>query len=95
MNIPKHLKVGGFIYKVIVTEDLIMGEDCIGETNCADLTIKIRPNAAKEEAFIHEMLHAIFNMQALKHDEKIIESLAQGLHTVIKIIPQFLRLNQK
>lgn len=91
MNIPDKIKIGGKIYKVEITDNLVLGCDYSGECVESDLIIRIRPNMAegqKEFVFIHEILHAIYYFLGYgKHDEKKIDELANTLHMVIQDNP--------
>lgn len=91
MNIPDKIKIGGKIYKVEITDNLVLGCDYSGECVGSDLIIRVRPNLAeghKESVFIHEILHAIYDFLGYsKHDEKKIDELANTLHMVIQDNP--------
>lgn len=88
MNIPDKIKIGGKIYKVEITDNLVLGCNYSGECVESDLIIRVRPNLAKghkESVFIHEMLHAIYDFLGYTdHDEKKIDELANTLHMVIQ-----------
>ena len=87
MNIPKRIKIGSKIFKVKLTDKLVLGENYTGECLYQNLKIHVRPHLAKsvrEVTFIHEVLHAIYdNLGYSDHDEKKIEELANALHGII------------
>ena len=91
MNIPDKIKIGGKIYKVEITDNLVLGCDYSGECVESDLIIRVRPNLAeghKETVFLHELLHAVHNFLGYNnHDEKKIDELANTLHMVIQDNP--------
>jgi predicted metal-dependent peptidase len=92
MNIPKRIKIGDKIFKVKLTDKLVLGDNFTGECLYQNLKIHVRPHLAKsvrESTFIHEILHAIYNnLGYLDHDEKKIEELANALHGIIVDNPE-------
>ena len=95
MNIPKTLKVGGIVYKVIKKKMLDKGEtkfSGVARHRQAEIKIALYDNEGEpydkqkfEECFMHELLHCvddIYNNQKLKEDT--IDRLSQGLYQVLK-----------
>ena len=82
MIIPKKLKIGGHIYKVILVDGEDINNDA-GEQNRARNIIKIRkdiPQTQLEETLLHEIIHACNS--GMK--EEIIDGLAVSLYQVLK-----------
>ena len=95
MNIPKTLKVGGIIYKVIKKKILDRGErkySGLARHRQAIIEITTHDNEGEpydkqklEECFMHEVLHCvddIYNDQKLEEEE--VNHLSQGLYQVFK-----------
>jgi S-ribosylhomocysteine lyase LuxS involved in autoinducer biosynthesis len=87
INIPQSVKVGGKIYKVIITDKLKSGtENCTAEIDYRETEIRIfSTNKQRMEAdFIHELTHAILDNLGYKdQDEKEVDEMANALHAVI------------
>lgn len=92
MKIPDHLKIGGFNYKVEITDNISIGYQYTGEIDYRKQIISLRPNSSEsymERTLIHEMCHAIYDFLGYDvHDEKKIDELANALHMVIKDNPE-------
>ncbi len=95
MKIPKKVKVGGFIYPVIENADVANEGNVYGSTHLRRQKIFLEPSETqqkKEQTFIHEVLHAIWNQIGLntrmkdtpKLEEEIIDGLSHGLYQVLK-----------
>lgn len=88
MKMPGEIKIGGFSYKVIVTDNISLGNQYTGEIDYRSGTIKIRPSESTEymeRTLFHEMLHGIYDFLGYdSHDEKQINELASVLHMVLK-----------
>lgn len=86
MKIPKKLKVGGHIYKVILSSDL--GENTDGDHDTETNKIRIRktlPKSQKEVTFFHEVFHALNSeITNLSLGHVVLESLAQQMYQVLK-----------
>lgn len=90
MKIPKKIKVGGITYKVKNVDIITAGTGVCGSCNYDNSTIELlkkHKRQAKEQTFIHELLHAIFYHCNIEQDEHKIELLAQALYMVIKDNP--------
>ena len=95
MKIPKTLKVGGIVYKII-EKKMLDGEESkfsgVAKHRQAEIKIALSDNEGMpydrqkyEECFMHELLHCvddIYNNQAI--EEKMIDRLSQGLYQVLK-----------
>jgi len=90
MNIPKQIKVGGINYQVEEKETVAIGENknYLGSCSYYDQKIEIKSDLGderKEQVFIHELTHAIFNEAGYdEHDEDEINRVAIVLHQVLK-----------
>ena len=84
MNIPKKLKIGGHIYKVIFKKL----EEKLGETNHAKCEIVIDNTSGKsqqEATLIHEIFHTIngtMSESTLSHC--LLDSLSEQFYQVLK-----------
>ena len=81
MKIPKKLKIGAQIYKILFVhaEDI---ENGCGEVNAARNIIKLRkdmPTTATEETLLHEIIHAV----SPGLSEAVVGNLAHSLHQVL------------
>lgn len=79
------LEVGGHPYEILF--DKLTHEDnrkeLYGRHLVKENVILINEEIAhsrQQETLVHEILHAIFYNTGLKHDERIIEALSNGLH---------------
>jgi len=102
MKIPKKLKIGGFIYQVIESQEVVNEGDAFGSFHSRQQKLFIDPNETqqkKEQTLLHEIFHAIFwqtglleRMKDIKEikEEEIIQALAMGLYQTLKD-NQFLR----
>ena len=84
----KTIKIGPQVFKVVLVEDL---KDDKGETMCGRLIFaksEIIINSDSDEfsrrqTLWHEILHGLFEQASIKHDEKIIDTLAYGIIQVL------------
>lgn len=93
MKLPKEVKVGGHIYKIIFPYVFRERVDFLGQCDSDKNEIRIREianggvkiaNSRIEEVFWHELLHAIDNTFSGENlDEDIIKRLASGLYQVL------------
>lgn len=91
MKIPKKVKVGGITYKVKNVGIISCGTNCCGSCDLDNSVIELlkkHKKQAKEQTFLHELLHAMFYHCNLEQDEHLIEVLAQALYMVIKDNPE-------
>lgn len=82
MKIPKKLKIGGHIVKIIEKEGFNIDSDC-GEFEISMNTITIRkdlPKDQKEATLIHEIFH-VCNTTL---DHELLDSLAEQVYQVFK-----------
>ena len=89
MKIPQKLKVGGHIYKILVskTSSEQKGHNNWGRTNHGTLNIYIDRELAEskqEETFFHELLHAVDHHMGSIMKEDVIEKISNGLYQVLK-----------
>lgn len=86
MTIPKTVKIGGIRYRVLITENLPLGELYSGEIDYRDATIRIRPSApaVMERTCLHELVHAMLHdLGYSEHEEKEVDELAGALYALI------------
>lgn len=92
MNIPKSVKVGGKVYKVIITDKLESGtENYTAEIDYRKVEIRITNTTKQrmEADFTHELVHALLdNLGYSNHDEKEVDEMANALYAVIKDNPK-------
>lgn len=82
MKIPKTLKIGAHIYKVLLVDGEDIEKDC-GEQNPVRQVIKIRkdmPQTQKEEVLLHEIIHVI----NISLSEETVGFLSQALYQALK-----------
>ena len=88
LKIPKTVKVGGTVFKVIYPYAFREGSDDRGQVywdSCEIRVQKAEDPQVEEQTFMHELLHAIqatYNGDVL--EDNITERMAQGLYQVIK-----------
>lgn len=94
MKIPKKVKIGGFIYKIIRKKEFAGSDAGFSGTakhNQTEIELSRSHkgelyNAQKiEECFMHEIVHCVdvvYNGQ--KFDEDTVDRLSQGLYQVLK-----------
>lgn len=106
MKIPNKIKIGAYIYKIKFSEDVANEGDCYGSTHHSTENIFIAPKysqAKKETTFIHELLHAVFEVAGLNHRfdtknkealptcEDVVRETATVLYQVIKDNPKIFK----
>ena len=94
MKIPKKLKIGGMIWEVEESSDVVNEGSCFASTHPLTQKFFIDPKIKqqkKEQALIHEILHAVWWTNGMrsredlkKEEEYIVDSLSQGLYQVLK-----------
>ena len=83
MKIPKKLKIGGHIYKVVFQKQTDLAENDCGKTDRAKGIIAIDTNliqSEKEATLIHEIIHII----NAEYKEVEVDFLAQAIYAVLK-----------
>lgn len=89
-SMPTSLKIGCFVYRVKLNEDL---ED-MGLCNSEKLVIEINPNyphQVQRETLLHECLHALFHdsfVVETKDEEKIVRTISPKIMQVILDNPE-------
>ena len=86
MNIPKTVKIGGYIVKVEFEANMMTDRRNYGEYHPRIQTIKIDKDCSQqqaEETFIHELLEAITHIYEISIEHKDLANLATVLHQVI------------
>lgn len=93
--IPKEIKIGGHIYKVVYPYTFTERQDAIGQCNNEILEIRISemdqgghkiPDSSIMVTFIHEVLHAIDYRTGhcvFENDENAIDGIANMLFQVL------------
>lgn len=82
MNIPKQLKIGGHLVKIIEKDGFNADSDC-GEFLIDKNTITIRkdmPQDQKEATLIHEIIH-VCNTTL---DHELLDSVSEQIYQVLK-----------
>lgn len=88
-----HVEVAGLRYDVVITNNLSLGKDYVGEIDYENLEIRLREVAPEKmrQTFCHELVHAIMaSIGEMEHDEKFVEAFSQGLYAVLKHNPDFI-----
>lgn len=87
-NIPYKVKVAGVNYQVHEVDGLIANDSALGRVLYHKTEIQLDCGMSvekKEQVFIHELLHAIFNESGFEEqDEDMVNRLAITLHQVLK-----------
>jgi Zn-dependent peptidase ImmA (M78 family) len=97
MKIPKTIKICGFDWEIIESQDVANSNENFGETHYRNQKIFIEPSEKqqkKEQVLLHEIIHAIFwqtgMWQRLKNkdynpdEEEISQSISFMLYQVLK-----------
>jgi len=94
MQIPKQIKIGGYIVSVEFVNNLMTDWQHNGEYHPRIQTIKIDKDCSeqeREEVFIHEVLEAIKAIYDIQLEHRDLSLLATVLHQVIKDNPEIFR----
>lgn len=91
LRIPKELKIGGFYWKVEESLEVGIEGNCYGSLHYTTQTIYLDPRTTlqkKQQAFIHEVLHAIWWQTSLSKtktliEEEIIQAVSHMLYQVL------------
>lgn len=97
MKIPNKLKILGFDWDIILSEEVTFEGNCYGVAHSTKQKIYLQPlqetqtQQNLEKTFLHEIMHAIWWEMGLtkrpdikQFEEEIISPLAQGLYQVLK-----------
>ena len=98
MNIPKQVKIGGFMYTVERPKNSFVskeGNAYDGEHRFSKKEIKVAKSGCKEYqevVFLHEVCHAIIDcyVSSDEQDERFVEQFSKGLYQVIVDNPDIL-----
>ena len=92
MKIPKNVKIGGIPYEVKIVDCVCdMNKYTSGRIIYDSQEIKVQKGMGKEfteMVLLHEILHGIFEDKNIENDEKLVDSIAKGLHQVITDNPE-------
>jgi len=91
MQIPKQIKIGGYIVSVEFVNNLMTDRQHTGEYHPRIQTIKIDKDCSeqeREEVFIHEVLEAIKAIYDIQLEHRDLSLLATVLHQVIVDNPE-------
>jgi Zn-dependent peptidase ImmA (M78 family) len=101
MQIPKTVKVGGCVYRVLQTRDSIFidGDLCHGvcdyDKHLITLNTELQDEQGQQQTFFHELIHAIADDKQInfkKYDtETITDLLGIGLHQVVVDNPKMFK----
>ena len=97
MKPPPSIVIGPHTYKV-TSDDL--GDDLIGDTDCTQLTIRVRPGLPESvtaEVLLHECLHALWDGTPLRDfddavEESVVSALAPPLLELLRRNPRLVAL---
>jgi hypothetical protein len=95
MQIPKKLRVGGFFWRVLESEEAAIAGNCFGETQYGNLTLIIDPTLnpqKRDQTLLHEILHACMWQSGLEKrmrdqsvsEEDVVTALSMQLYQVLK-----------
>lgn len=98
MNIPKKVKIGWKVYKVVKGDpenpkepSLVIGGDmCYGTITYDRHIISLNKNFSKKQqkaTLLHEMVHGISEMYGFGMEEDFVESFSNALFTVMEDNP--------
>jgi len=88
--IPKKLKVGGFVYKIVWSQEPIInnGNSCYGLCDYGKRTITLKTGdfdkQTNEENFCHEMCHATLDEANVTATESEVIDISRALYQVLK-----------
>jgi len=101
MKIPEKIKIGGFIWEVIESDDIANESATFGSTHFHHQKIFLEAGEnqqKKEQCLLHEIMHAIFWQTGLEKrldnkevnitEEEFITAVSNGLYQVIKDNPE-------
>ena|SRR3990167_9882309 len=83
MKIPKKLKIGGHIYRVVFQKETDLASNDCGKTDRVKGIVAIDKDliqSEKEETLFHEIMHIINN----EYKEVEIDFLAQAIYATLK-----------
>lgn len=95
MKIPKILRINGLKFRVTRDKNVAREGNCYGAIHHYTQNIFIDPDAKEdrqEQAFLHEIIHAVFETSGLhvryqkqpELEEELTTTLASGLYQVLK-----------
>ena len=87
IKIPREVKVGSYDYKIIKVPKLASDYKLLGQSITDSQLIKIEPDVTdqtKNQAFWHEVVHAIADVYNCELDEPNVDRIAQGVSAVLK-----------
>ena len=94
MQLPEHVKIGGFDWTIHENQDVAREGNIFGSTHFTTQKIFIEPGLPeqkRDQTLLHETMHAIWWQTGLerivedkKLEEKIIHALSMGLYQVLK-----------
>ena len=93
ISIPDTLRINGFDWKVVVTDNLINTSDCFGVTDTVGQKIFLSQDTPPQNVIctlLHELIHVIIwqgglrNVIDRKEEEIIAAAVSQGLYQVLK-----------
>lgn len=87
MKIPKTLKIGGQVYRVLVKDFVDEGNESLcGYAIAGDNIIAINhalPQSQQESTFLHEVIEVVNNNYELKLEHPVIQTLEAALYQVL------------
>lgn len=90
MKIPNRIQILGKTFRILYLNQINENSSTWGTASQSDCQIKIKknlPRQNKEETFIHEVLHLIYDSAKVDHhNEKEVEIISNILYQVLKQI---------
>ena len=90
MKRPAKVKVLGKVYAIQYTEGAPLADDDDGECDPSNQTITVRTGQSLEceqDTVLHEVIHAIENLQGLKLKHSDVVRLTTAIHALIRDNP--------
>ena len=98
---PKEINILGVLFTVEEVDTVNKVEPRKGEIDYLSNVIKIdrnMPQSLKEQVFMHEILHAVFELQGwyeMAENENLVQSIATALHQIFTAQTIFAGGNEK
>lgn len=97
MNIPKKIKIGGFDWIVIESDDIAEESQVFGSTHYQKQKLFVEKSETEQKKFqtlLHEIIHALYwqtglterekNKDAPIKEEEFVQAISMGLYQVLK-----------
>ena len=88
MKLPSKIKIGGHWVTVIEADNPILDDQVKnGKQDYNNLIIEIKkdlPDTRKEQVFLHELMHFVYDMSGENPSEEFVERTSEWLYAVLK-----------